>query len=290
MSFKVQEVIDSRRVSELTGDVVIGFDIGSRTGKAVCLKDGRIYASITPTAVFMQETIDKLLLLTAAESGVNLEDVDFAVGTGYGRIAFDLKDTRKKIVTEITCHAMGAYYLNSDIQSIVDIGGQDAKAIRVDPRNGRVIDFIMNDKCAAGTGRFLEKAAELLGLTVEDLGAEALKSSEAADISSQCVVFAESEVISLSAKSVPPSDIAAGIHLANARRIKNLFNRIGLVPEIMFSGGVSNNVGMKKAVETVLGQKFIDINFDAIYTGALGAAILAQQTLTSSKLDMAINI
>ncbi|MDR1085772.1 MAG: acyl-CoA dehydratase activase [Deltaproteobacteria bacterium] len=290
MNIKADLVLDQRRVGELTDDVVIGFDIGSRTGKAVLLKDGLIYSVLTPTAVFMQQTVDRLLALTAAESGVTLDGIDLAVGTGYGRIAFDLKDTRQKIITEITCHAMGAYYLNSDIQSIVDIGGQDAKAIRVDPRNGRVVDFIMNDKCAAGTGRFLEKVAELLGLTTEELGEEALKATAAADISSQCVVFAESEVISLSAKSEPPANIAAGIHLANARRIKNLFNRIGLVPEIMFSGGVANNVGMKKAVEEVLGRKFTDIKFDAIYTGALGAAILAQQTLTNSKLDMAINI
>ncbi|MDR1608813.1 MAG: CoA activase, partial [Deltaproteobacteria bacterium] len=134
------------------------------------------------------------------------------------------------------------------------------------------------------------KVAELLGITTEDLGQESLKATKAADISSQCVVFAESEVISLAAKKESPANIAAGIHLANARRIKNLFNRIGLAPEFLFSGGVANNVGMKKAVEEVLGQKFIEINFDAIYTGALGAAILAQQTITSSKLDMAINI
>ncbi|MDR2421997.1 MAG: acyl-CoA dehydratase activase [Deltaproteobacteria bacterium] len=290
MGVKFETALDPRRVNELTNDLVIGFDIGSRTGKAVLLKDGLIYTVIAPTSVFMQQTVDKLLSLIEAESGVKLADIDFAIGTGYGRIAFDLKDTRKKIITEITCHAMGAYYLNSDIQSIVDIGGQDAKAIRVDPRNGHVVDFIMNDKCAAGTGRFLEKVAELLGLTTEDLGIEALKATGVSDISSQCVVFAESEVISLSAKSEPPANIAAGIHLANARRVKNLFNRIGLAPEIMFSGGVAHNVGMKKAVEQVLGQKFIDVNFDAIYTGALGAAILAQHTLTSSKLDMAINI
>ncbi|MDR1873019.1 MAG: acyl-CoA dehydratase activase [Deltaproteobacteria bacterium] len=290
MSVKIETALDPRRVAEVTNDVVVGFDIGSRTGKAVLLKDGLIFSAIAPTAVFTQQTVDKLLSILEEDAKIKLSDIDFAIGTGYGRVAFDLKDTRKKIVTEITCHAMGAYYLNSDIQSIVDIGGQDAKAIRVDPRNGHVVDFIMNDKCAAGTGRFLEKVAELLGLTTEELGVEALKATEPSDISSQCVVFAESEVISLSAKSEPPTNIAAGIHFANARRIKNLFNRIGLVPEIMFSGGVAHNVGMKKAVEQVLGHKFIEVNYDAIFTGALGAAILAQQTLISSKLDMAINI
>ena len=218
MGVKAESVLAPGKAGELTEDLVIGFDIGSRTGKAVLIKDGEIHSVITPTAVLTQQTVDKLLSILGKETGVELADVDFVVGTGYGRVAFDLKDVRKKIVTEITCHAMGAHFLDPGIRSIVDIGGQDAKAIRVDPANGRVVDFIMNDKCAAGTGRFLEKVAELLGLTTELLGQEAIKATRPSDISSQCVVFAESEVISLKAKNEKPSDIAAGIHLANARR------------------------------------------------------------------------
>jgi predicted CoA-substrate-specific enzyme activase len=176
---------------------------------------------------------------------------------------------------------MGAHVLNSRVRSIVDIGGQDSKAIRVDPRNGKVVEFIMNDKCAAGTGRFLEKAAVLLGLTTEELGAESLKATKPSDVSSQCVVFAESEVISLKAKGATRADIAAGIHVATARRVRNLFNRIGLEEELVFTGGVSNNAGMKKVLEEVLGHKISDVKLNTIYAGALGAAVIAQKSLAA---------
>ncbi|MEM5768909.1 MAG: acyl-CoA dehydratase activase, partial [Bacillota bacterium] len=199
----------------------------------------------------------------------------------YGRISLDFGDISHKIVTEISCHAMGAHALNTNVRSIVDIGGQDSKAIRVDPRNGKVIEFIMNDKCAAGTGRFLEKVAQLLDLTTEELGNEALQATKPSDISSQCVVFAESEVISLKAKGEKRADIAAGIHVATARRVRNLFNRIGLEPDLVFSGGVSNNVGMKKAIEQVLGHAISEVKMDTIYAGALGAAVLAQKSLAA---------
>ncbi|MDR3349554.1 MAG: acyl-CoA dehydratase activase [Acidaminococcales bacterium] len=293
MGVKFEDALDGRVAGELDESTALGIDIGSRTGKAVLLRQGKIYTAITPTAVFTQQTVDRLLGKISAEAQIEAGDIEYVVGTGYGRIAFDAGGIRKKIITEISCHAMGAHYLNADVQSIVDIGGQDAKAIRVDKKNGKVVEFIMNDKCAAGTGRFLEKAAELLGLTTEELGAEALKATKPSDISSQCVVFAESEVISLRAKNEKRSDIAAGIHLANARRVKNLFNRIGLVPELLFSGGVSNNVGMKQAVEEVLGQKFIAVRLNAIYAGALGAAAIAQQSIKNYENEqeaLAINI
>ena len=143
----------------------------------------------------------------------------------------------------------------------------------------------MNDKCAAGTGRFLEKAANLLGLTVEELGKAALESDHAADISSQCVVFAESELISLKARGERPENIAAGIHLATARRVKNLMNRLGLEPDLVFSGGVSNNIGMWKALEDVLGHPISHVKLDTVYAGALGAAILAQKSLVGQDLS-----
>jgi predicted CoA-substrate-specific enzyme activase len=293
MSFKATEALDGRVSGEIGPETTLGIDIGSRTGKAVLLHRGQLYTAITPTAVFTQQTADRLFSKISAEAAVEADAIQYVVGTGYGRIAFDSGRIRKKIITEISCHAMGAHYLNADVQSIVDIGGQDAKAIRVDKRNGKVVEFIMNDKCAAGTGRFLEKVAELLGLSTEELGEEALKATKPSDISSQCVVFAESEVISLRAKNEKRADIAAGIHLANARRIKNLFNRIGLAPELLFSGGVSNNVGMRLAVEEVLGQKFIDVKLNAIYAGALGAAIIAQQSLRAYDKEqeaLAINL
>ena len=225
---RVEEVVDKRQLSLITSDRVIGIDIGSRTGKAVLLADGNLYTAITPSGVYTQETADKLFTKLLKQAGLEKSDIEYVVGTGYGRVALEFGETPLRIVTEISCHAMGAHVLNANVRSIVDIGGQDSKAIRVDPRNGKVVEFIMNDKCAAGTGRFLEKAAQLLDLTTEELGGEALKATKPSDISSQCVVFAESEVISLKAKGDTRANIAAGIHIATARRVRNLFNRIGL--------------------------------------------------------------
>jgi len=276
---RVAEAIDSRQLPLISERRVIGIDIGSRTGKAVLLAGGNLYTAITPTGVHTQETADKLFKKLLKQTGLAQSDVEYIVGTGYGRVALEFGDIPHKIVTEISCHAMGAHILNADVRSIVDIGGQDSKAIRVDPRNGKVVEFIMNDKCAAGTGRFLEKAAHLLELTTEQLGGEALKATKPSDISSQCVVFAESEVISLKAKGESRADIAAGIHIATARRVKNLFNRIGLEGELVFTGGVSNNLGMRKAVEDVLGHAISTVKLDSIYAGALGAAVLAQKSL-----------
>lgn len=282
---KITEVLDRKVGSTITSDKVIGIDIGSRTGKAVLFVDGKLVTAITPSAVFTQQTADKLFGQLLKKSGLQQSDIAYIVGTGYGRIALNFGEITHKIVTEISCHAMGAHALNAKVRSIVDIGGQDSKAIRVDPKTGKVVEFIMNDKCAAGTGRFLEKVAGLLDLTTEELGQEALKATKPSDISSQCVVFAESEVISLKAKGEKRADIAAGIHIATARRVKNLFNRIGLEADLVFSGGVSNNVGMKKALEEVLGYKFSEVKLDAIYAGALGAAVIAQKSVAAERVE-----
>jgi predicted CoA-substrate-specific enzyme activase len=278
-------VIDNTVIAELRADRTLGIDLGSRTSKAVLLADGKLHTAIIPTGVYMQQTADKLVALILKSSGRARGDIRYIVGTGYGRIALDFDGIPSKVVTEISCHAMGAHFLNAKVKSIVDIGGQDSKAIKVDTRNGKVVEFIMNDKCAAGTGRFLEKAANLLGLTVETLGQAALEADRPSDISSQCVVFAESEVISLNAKGERRENIAAGIHLATARRVKNLVNRLGLEPDLVFSGGVSNNVGMWKALEDTLGHSISKVRLDTVYAGALGAAVLAQKALAGEELS-----
>jgi predicted CoA-substrate-specific enzyme activase len=282
MSHTFKEVFDEKLVSTISDDRVIGIDIGSRTGKAVLLSDGHLYTAITPTGIHTQETADKLFKQLLKQTDLAQSDVAYIVGTGYGRVALEFGEIPHKIVTEISCHAMGAHVLNANVRSIVDIGGQDSKAIRVDPRNGKVVEFIMNDKCAAGTGRFLEKAALLLGLTTEELGDESLKATKPSDVSSQCVVFAESEVISLKAKGATRADIAAGIHIATARRVRNLFNRIGLEEDLVFTGGVSNNAGMKKVLEEILGHRISDVKLNTIYAGALGAAVIAQKSLANA--------
>lgn len=273
---KIAEVIDAKLVPALTGATVVGIDIGSRTGKAVLLTGDELYTVQTPTGIDMQETSDELLAELLELSGLKRADISYIVGTGYGRVAMAFDEIPHQIVTEISCHAMGAHYLDAGIKTIIDIGGQDSKGIKVDPETGRVVEFVMNDKCAAGTGRFLEKVAQLLDLDLGELGPVAIQATQPAEISSQCVVFAESEVISLRAKGATQEDIAAGIHLATARRVRNLLSRIGLEPGLAFSGGVANNIGMKKAIEDLLDHPVSEFKLDAIYAGALGAAIHAQ--------------
>ncbi|MFZ2948509.1 MAG: acyl-CoA dehydratase activase [Desulfuromonadaceae bacterium] len=282
MSHKFKDVLDEKQVGIISDATVIGIDIGSRTGKAVLLHKGHLYTAITPTGVHTQETADKLFGKLIKQTKLAQSDIDYIVGTGYGRVSLEFGEVPHWIVTEISCHAMGAHVLNANVRSIVDIGGQDSKAIRVDPKTGKVVEFIMNDKCAAGTGRFLEKAASLLDLTTEELGAESLKATKPSDVSSQCVVFAESEVISLKAKGATRADIAAGIHIATARRVRNLFNRLGLEEELVFTGGVSNNAGMKKVLEEILGHKISEVKLNTIYAGALGAAVIAQKSFASA--------
>lgn len=285
---KINEIVSSENIPEIRYSNVIGIDIGSRTAKAVLLSDETVFVTQIPTGLYMQETADELLDNLLEISGISRSGIKYIVGTGYGRISFAFDEISNKIVTEISCHAMGAHFLNPDTRTIIDIGGQDSKAIKVDPKTGKVVEFIMNDKCAAGTGRFLEKVAVLLDYNIDEIGSEAVKSEKEIAISSQCVVFAESEVISLRAKGESRRDIAAGIHFAAAKRVKNLIKRIGLEPELIFSGGVSNNLGMRHALEVLIGHPIKETKLDMIYAGALGAAVYAQQFYdanTTSKFE-----
>ncbi|MFA5263119.1 MAG: 2-hydroxyacyl-CoA dehydratase [Opitutaceae bacterium] len=275
--FKTADVIDPRQIGKITDDIVLGVDIGSRAAKAVLFKGDELFVAQVPTGVQMQDTADELFEELLDNANISRDEISFIVGTGYGRVAIQFLGIRSEIVTEISCHALGVHYLNSDIRTIIDIGGQDSKAIQVDPSNGKVLRFIMNDKCAAGTGRFLEKAAGLLDYTLAELGPESLKAESQPQISSQCTVFAESEIISLRARGVSRADIASGIHLATARRVRNLVSKIPLEPGLAFSGGVSNNVGMRHALEVLIGYPVQLAKLNMIYAGALGAAIYAQQ-------------
>lgn len=267
---------------------VIGLDLGSRASKGVLLTEKTIFATHIATGLFMQETADELIEKLLAFANVERRDIGFITSTGYGRIVLAFDDIPFDVVTEISCHAMGAHALYPQTRTIIDIGGQDSKAIKVDRSTGKVVEFVMNDKCAAGTGQFLEKAAVLLGITLEQMGRYALEAKNPAKISSQCVVFAESEMISLRAKGARANDsdaianIAAGIHYSAARRVNNLLGRVGNEPELIFTGGVSNNPGMRHVLEELIGSKFIPSAFNMIYAGALGAAAYATQQSRSS--------
>ncbi|WP_043588286.1 acyl-CoA dehydratase activase [Geminisphaera colitermitum] len=288
MKYKAQDIIASGTWTYGPAWPVIGLDIGSRGSKGVLIIEDVIHTAFIPTGLYMQETADELLRRLLDESGLQRADIAYIVGTGYGRISLKYEDIPYQVVTEISCHAMGAHTVLPDTRTIIDIGGQDSKAIKIDPRTGKVVEFVMNDKCAAGTGRFLEKAAALLGIELDELGPVALESKDPAPISSQCVVFAESEMISLRARGERNNDlearanIAAGVHLSAARRVNNLLGRIGIEPGLAFTGGVSNNPGMWQVLETLLKSKFQIPKIDLIFAGALGAAVYAGKHAAAS--------
>ncbi|MCD8356390.1 MAG: acyl-CoA dehydratase activase [Clostridia bacterium] len=277
MKYDTNKVLDETLREGIGQARTIGIDIGSRAAKAVLLYDGALYTAIQPSGISSIETAKQMMKALVKEADISAEQIQYIVGTGYGRVAMDFGEIPFKGLTEITCHALGAHYLDAETRTIIDIGGQDSKAIKVDPENGNVLDFIMNDKCAAGTGRFLEKVAQLLDLSLEELGEYAVRADAPAEISSQCVVFAESEVISLKVQGISKENIAAGIHFATARRIKSLLRRVGFEQDIVFTGGVSQNLGMVKALEETIGAPITQTALDPTYAGALGAAVSAAE-------------
>lgn len=251
----------------------LGIDIGSITTKAALLKDGRLAATkLTFTGYNSEAAGEKIFAEILQDAGLKKSENIKVVATGYGRASVSFAD---KAITEITCHAAGARYLNNFIRFIIDIGGQDSKAILLD-ENGKVKNFIMNDKCAAGTGRFLEVMARALEINLDEFGTMSLQARNPAQISSLCTVFAESEVISLISKGVTREDIVAGIHESIGARVGALASRTGLTTPLMITGGVAKNIGVVKALEKALNVKAAVISEHAQLTGAIGAAVLAQ--------------
>jgi predicted CoA-substrate-specific enzyme activase len=251
--------------------ITVGVDVGSITTKAAVVKDGQLLADkVMSTGYNAQDAGEKVFEKIIAELGIKAAAVDRIIATGYGRKSVAIAH---KNITEITCHAAGAHYLNPAVRSIIDIGGQDSKAIVAD-ENGSVQDFAMNDKCAAGTGRFLEVMARALEVDIDDFGEVSLKADTPAKISSLCTVFAESEVISLIAKGERRENIIAGIHASIAARVAAMAGRIGLAAPVMMTGGVAKNKGVVSALENKLGQA-IEVSPKTQVTGAIGAALIA---------------
>lgn len=252
-----------------------GIDIGSVTAKCVILKeDITIVASSVAfrgynSADAATGVMEKALRIAKIER----RDIRRVVSTGYGRAM--VKEAQEQF-TEISCHALGAASLVPETATVIDLGGQDSKAIKVGPA-GKVLDFIMNDKCAAGTGRFLEVMARALEVELNDFGLLSIRASSRTEISNMCTVFAESEVISRIAAGVPKEEIIAGIHEAMASRIASMAARVGWTPLIVLTGGVSKNIGLVKALEEKLGQKLY-VPEEAQIAGALGAALMARRT------------
>ena len=248
-----------------------GIDIGSITAKAAIVEDGGILGTkIIFTGYNAEAAGVKVYEDLLSESGLDTSSIAKIVSTGYGRNSVKFAD---KTFTEIMAHAAGAYLLNPKIRTIIDIGGQDSKAIALDEK-GKVRNFVMNDKCAAGTGRFLEVMARALEVNLDEFGAMSLQSNLPSKISSLCTVFAESEVISLIARGEKRPDIIAGIHESIAARVSSMLARVGVAEPVMITGGVARNAGVVDALERKLGVK-IAVSSYAQVNGAIGAAVLA---------------
>lgn len=258
---------------EIVKGVYVGVDVGSLGTKSVVIQDGRIVGTAIIRSHLNSEEGGLAVLGEALKAaGIGRSAVTHIVSTGYGRISATYAS---KTVTEITCHAKGANHLFPSVRTIIDIGGQDCKAIRVDP-DGSVADFAMNDKCAAGTGRFLEVMAGLFNVPIATLGELSLQADSVVPMSSTCTVFVESETISLLARGERAENIQAGIHHSIAQRIAGLFARVGIQSDVYFSGGVAKNRGMRKALEEVLKVSIVEPSLDPQLTGALGAAVIAE--------------
>ena len=251
--------------------ITAGIDIGSITAKAAVLSNGRILGSkVAFTGYNAQQAGTDVFDDLLKELEMDASSIEKIVSTGYGRNSVTFAD---KAVTEIICHGAGAYYLNSEVRSIIDVGGQDSKVLAINP-NGTVKDFAMNDKCAAGTGRFLEVMARAMESNLDDFGILSLRSGTPSKISSICTVFAESEVISLIAKGESREDIIAGIHESVASRISSMARRVGVKEPVMMTGGVARNIGVVRALEKALGVS-IEVSEFAQVNGAIGAAVMA---------------
>ncbi|AMJ40437.1 acyl-CoA dehydratase activase [Anaerotignum propionicum] len=251
----------------------LGIDVGSASSKAVILKDGKDIVAAEVVQVGTGSSGPQRALDKAFEvSGLKKEDISYTVATGYGR--FNFSDADKQI-SEISCHAKGIYFLVPTARTIIDIGGQDAKAIRLDDKGG-IKQFFMNDKCAAGTGRFLEVMARVLETTLDEMAELDEQATDTAPISSTCTVFAESEVISQLSNGVSRNNIIKGVHLSVASRACGLAYRGGLEKDVVMTGGVAKNAGVVRAVAGVLKTDVI-VAPNPQTTGALGAALYAYE-------------
>jgi (R)-2-hydroxyacyl-CoA dehydratese activating ATPase len=251
--------------------ITVGIDVGSICTKAAWVKDGVLMSThMAATGYNAKNAGKKIFEKILGQNGIDASSIEQIVATGYGRISVTVAHRN---ITEITCHAAGAHYLNPEIRTVIDIGGQDSKVISLD-RSGNVKDFAMNDKCAAGTGRFLEVMAKALEVDLDDFGGISVNAKAPAIISSMCTVFAESEVISLIAQGERRANIIAGIHDSVCSRVAAMAGRMGIIPPVMMAGGVAKNVGVVQALERKI-KLPIDVSEYAQVNGAIGAALLA---------------
>jgi predicted CoA-substrate-specific enzyme activase len=250
-----------------------GVDIGSTMTKVVLIDTtDRVLSAIKgPTGPEHRQLANEVMKMALEQANLRLDDISYIIATGYGRVNVPFADDQ---ITELSCHARGVSSIFPNVRTAIDIGGQDAKCLKI--HNGRLIDFVMNDKCAAGTGRFLEVTAATLGIRLEDMGDISLKSTKKIQLSNLCTIFAQQEVVALLSRGEKVEDIIAGLHLALASRVATLARRLKIEPDVVLTGGVAKNIGMVKAMKESLGCELL-VPEEPLLTGALGAAILAKE-------------
>ena len=253
--------------------IVAGCDVGSLSGEAVIMKDDSIISyEIVRVRPRPEQTAQDVMEKALVKAGLSLSDIDYCVSTGYGREKIPFSNSS---ISEISCHGRGAHWANPAVRTVIDIGGQDCKVIRVD-KLGYMVDFAMNDKCAAGTGRFLEGMAKALGVPLEELGPLSLISESPVRITKTCSVLAQFDVICMINDGYAKADIAAGINNAMAERISKMTKKVGLRSEVAMSGGVAKNSAVVRSLSEVLGVELLEMTeVDPQIIGALGAALFA---------------
>jgi len=256
--------------------IACGIDVGSLSAEAALMVDDNLEAySLIRTGPDSAETARQAMKEALDQTDIQQQDIEYTVATGYGRVIVPFSD---KNITEISCHAKGAHYFFPSVRTILDMGGQDCKAIQCD-ENGKVTNFIMNDKCAAGTGRAFEVMANLLQINLEDIGPLSLEfEEEPVKISNKCIIFAKSEVLSYMREGVPLNEILAGLCDGVADRVNGLLRRVGMKEDFVITGGITKNIGVVKRVEEITGLK-ANICFEPQIVGAVGAALFAREIL-----------
>jgi predicted CoA-substrate-specific enzyme activase len=257
-----------------------GIDVGSTMTKAVILNKGIIASVIGPTGPEQRRLANKVMEEALIQAGISFQAITFVVSTGYGRINVPFAD---KQVTEITCHAKGIGSLFPQARTIIDIGGQDVKGIQMD-ETGKILDFVMNDKCAAGSGRFIEVIADALGVPLNEVGDLSLRSGTPAKISNICTLWAQQEVASSLAQGIPISDLLAGVHQSLADRICRMVHRLKVEDAVIVTGGGGKNRGLLKALSQQLDREVL-VPEEPLITGALGAALLGKEIVEKAIKD-----
>lgn len=252
-----------------------GIDVGSLSAQAVILKDNAIFSygsiRVKPNPV---ESATTAMEIALKEKGLTFKDIDYCVSTGYGRDKLQSEGLAQDNMSEISCHGKGAHWVLPQVRTIIDIGGQDAKVIRVDAE-GELENFVMNDKCAAGTGRFLDVMSKTLGIPVEELGPLSFQAKTVIEMSNRCSIFCETEVHHYLQRGATLADVAAGVNKTMAGRVMALVRRVGLEKEVTMSGGVAKNPAVRKELEKVMNTRMLTYSVDSQIIGALGAAIYA---------------